>query len=191
MDELGLRALLDDVQSGAMTPDDAVLRLRRLPFADVDGATVDHHRHLRSGLPEAIYGPGKSPAQCVAIVAELLAHGTGPVLLTRTDDAQRLACVEAHGPAVEASGSMVWRLPDATSPARIAVVTAGTSDIPVADEAALALRAYGFDPTLVTQLPPVKDGYISAPKGPGLGLKLLPGVAKRKDATVRITKAGK
>jgi pyridinium-3,5-biscarboxylic acid mononucleotide synthase len=153
VDELGLRALLDDVQSGAMSPDEAVMRLRRLPFADVDGATVDHHRHLRSGMPEAIYGPGKSPAQCVAIVGELLSHGTGPVLLTRTDAAQRAACVDAHGgPAVEASGSLVWRLPDVTSPARVAVVTAGTSDIPVADEAALALRAYGFDPTVVTDV---------------------------------------
>jgi pyridinium-3,5-biscarboxylic acid mononucleotide synthase len=103
-------------------------------------------------MPEAIYGPGKSPAQCVAIVGELLSHGTGPVLLTRTDVPQRSACVEVHGPAVEASGSLVWRLPEVTSPARVAVVTAGTSDIPVADEAVLALRAYGFDPTLVTDV---------------------------------------
>ena len=51
VDELGLRALLDDVQSGAVSPDDAVARLRRLPFADVEGATVDHHRHLRPGSP--------------------------------------------------------------------------------------------------------------------------------------------
>ena len=152
MDELGLRALLGDVQSGAMSPDAAVARLRRLPFADVDGASVDHHRHLRSGLPEAIYGPGKSPAQCVAIVEELLTNGSGPVLLTRTDAAQRTACLDAHGAAVEASGSMLWRTPEATSPARIVVVTAGTSDIPVADEAALALRAYGFDPALVTDV---------------------------------------
>lgn len=152
MDELGLRALLDDVQSGAMSPDDAVVRLRRLPFADVDGATVDHHRHLRSGHPEAIYGPGKSPVQCVAIVGELLTHGEGPVLLTRTDEAQRIACVDAHGTATEASGTLVWRLPDATSSAKVAVVTAGTSDIPVADEAALALRAYGFDPTVITDV---------------------------------------
>jgi hypothetical protein len=156
MDELGLRALLDDVQSGAMSPDDAVARLRRLPFADVDGATVDHHRHLRSGLPEAIYGPGKSPTQCVDIVGELLDHGTGPVLLTRTDEHQRNACVAAHGSAVEASGTMVWRLPSpsspAASPAKVIVVTAGTSDIPVADEAMLTLRAYGFDPTMITDV---------------------------------------
>jgi len=148
-----LRALLDDVRSGSITPDDAVDRLRRLPFADVDGATVDHHRNLRQGMPEAIYGPGKSPAQCVAIVGELLANGAGSVLLTRTDNAQRAACIEAHGvPDAEASRSMVWRLPAVSSTARIAVVTAGTSDIPIADEAALALRAHGIDPSVVTDV---------------------------------------
>jgi pyridinium-3,5-biscarboxylic acid mononucleotide synthase len=152
VDELGLRALLDDVQSGAMSPDEAVARLRRLPFADVGGATVDHHRHLRSGMPEAVYGPGKSPAQCVAIVDELLSHGAGPVLLTRTDAAQRSACVDAHGPAVEASGSLVWRLPDVTSRARVAVVTAGTADLPVADECAATLVAYGVKPTRITDV---------------------------------------
>ncbi len=88
----------------------------------------------------------------MAIVGELLDHGTGPVLLTRTDETQRTACLEAHGAAVEASGSMVWRLPDATSTAKVVVVTAGTSDIPVADEAALALRAYGFAPSVVTDV---------------------------------------
>jgi NCAIR mutase (PurE)-related protein len=153
VDELGLRALLDDVQTGAITADDAVARLRRLPFADVDGASVDHHRHLRSGLPEAIYGPGKTPAQCVDIVGELLAHGSGPVLLTRTDAAQRAACIDAHGPAdAEASRSLLWRQPDEFATSKIAVVTAGTSDIAVADEAVLTLRAYGFDPTIVTDV---------------------------------------
>jgi NCAIR mutase (PurE)-related protein len=152
VDELGLRALLDDVQSGAITADDAVIRLRRLPFADVDGASVDHHRHLRSGLPEAVYGPGKTPAQCVDIVGELLAHGTGPVLLTRTDEAQRTACTDAHGPAMQASRSMLWRRPERRSTAKIAVVTAGTSDIAVADEAVLTLQAYGFDPSIVTDV---------------------------------------
>lgn len=156
MDELSLRALLDDVQTGAITADAAVAHLRRLPFAEVEGATIDHHRHLRQGLPEAIYGPGKSAAQCATIVGELLTNGTGPVLLTRTDDAQRAACVEAHGaPDAEASRSLVWRLPPVAgtaASARVAVVTAGTSDIPVADEAVLTMRAYGVDPTLVTDV---------------------------------------
>ena len=72
MDESTLRALLDEVRSGTTTPDDAVTRLRRLPFADVHGASVDHHRQLRQGMPEAVYGPGKHPDHCVAIVGELL-----------------------------------------------------------------------------------------------------------------------
>ena len=152
MDELSLRALLDDVQNGTTTPDDAVDRLRRLPFTDVDGASVDHHRHLRQGMPEAVYGPGKHPDQCVAIVAELLTHGTGPVLLTRTDDAQRDACITAHGPADEASGSLLWRAPGATRTSNVMVVTAGTSDLPVAHEAELALRAHGFDPSVVADV---------------------------------------
>ena len=72
MDELELRGLIDDLRSGACSPDDAVRRLRRLPFAELGFAKVDHHRALRQGLPEAVYGPGKTPAQCAAIVAELL-----------------------------------------------------------------------------------------------------------------------
>ena len=75
MDELALQRLLDEVRSGACSPDDAVLRLRRLPFADLGFAKVDHHRHLRQGLPEAVYGQGKSADQCSAIVDELLVGG--------------------------------------------------------------------------------------------------------------------
>jgi NCAIR mutase (PurE)-related protein len=88
----------------------------------------------------------------VDIVGELLAHGSGPVLLTRTDEAQRAACIEAHGAAMEASRSLLWRRPDTLVTAKIAVVTAGTSDIAVADEAVLTLRAYGFDPSIVTDV---------------------------------------
>ncbi|MEO1055350.1 MAG: nickel pincer cofactor biosynthesis protein LarB [Actinomycetota bacterium] len=152
MDESTLRALLDDVRAGTVAPDDAVAALRRMPFADVGDALVDHHRHLRNGVPEAIYGPGKTPEQCVAIVGELLANGTGPVLLTRTDEAQRAACRGAHGPAEEAAGSLLWRPATTTRPARVVVITAGTSDRPVAAEAELTLRAYGFDPTLIVDV---------------------------------------
>ena len=70
MDEAALRALIESIRSGATSPDDAVARLRRLPFADVGEALVDHHRALRQGAPEAVYGPGKSPEQCVAIIGE-------------------------------------------------------------------------------------------------------------------------
>ena len=66
MDEPGLQRLLADVRSGACSPDEAVHRLRRLPFADLGFAKVDHHRNLRQGLPEAVYGQGKTPEQCSA-----------------------------------------------------------------------------------------------------------------------------
>ena len=107
MDEPTLRQLIDDVRSGATTPDAAVEQLRRLPFAEVGDALVDHHRVLRQGMPEAIYGRGKSAQQCVDIVGELLAHGSGPVLLTRADQAQIEAVVAAHGPGERASRASV------------------------------------------------------------------------------------
>src|SRR5205809_3831625 len=87
MDEPALRQLLADVRSGVITADEAVARLRRLPFADLGFARVDHHRALRQGLAEAVYAPGKTPEQCADLVAELVAEGdTGPVILTRATD---------------------------------------------------------------------------------------------------------
>ncbi len=88
MNPSSLRALIDDVASGECTPDDAVRQLRRLPYADLGFARIDHHRDLRQGMPEAIYGPGKAPEHCAAIVEELLTATTAPVLLTRATDAQ-------------------------------------------------------------------------------------------------------
>ena len=152
MDEVMLRQLINDVRDGSIDPDDAVARLARLPFADVGDALVDHHRTIRQGMPEAVYGPGKSVEQCVAIVAELLDHGSGPVLLTRADAAQRGACLDAHGPADEANQSMLWRRPPSTRGANVLVITAGTSDLPVAHEACLTLRAHGFDPLLISDV---------------------------------------
>src|SRR5271165_5983338 len=100
MDEPELRRLLSDVAAGTCPPDDAVRRLRRLPYADLGFARVDHHRELRLALPEAVYGPGKTPEHCAAVVAELLAGMDGPVLLTRASDAQ----VKAVAAAADALG---------------------------------------------------------------------------------------
>src|SRR5580698_2826818 len=88
MDVSSLRALIDDIASGACTPDEAVRQLRRLPYADLGFARIDHHRDLRQGMPEAVYGPGKAPEHCAAIVEELLTATEAPVLLTRASDAQ-------------------------------------------------------------------------------------------------------
>src|SRR5215203_4962327 len=100
VDEVSLRALVDAIRDGTVAADEAMARLRRLPFADLGDALVDHHRALRQGMPEAVYGPGKTPEQCVRIVRELLTHGGGPVLLTRASDDQAKAVVAEHGPAL-------------------------------------------------------------------------------------------
>src|SRR5262249_23686995 len=110
MDEFSLQLLLEDVRSGVLSPDDALLPLRRLPFAARGFARVDHHRALRQGLPEAVYGPGKTTAQCAAIVEELLAEpGSGPVLLTRATDEQAAAAMEANEGGVRAGTVIMWR----------------------------------------------------------------------------------
>lgn len=145
-----MTSLIDSIRSGAVSPDEALTRLTRLPFADVGDALVDHHRALRQGMPEAIYGPGKSPEQCVAIVGELLAHGTGPVLLTRATPDQVAAVRAAHDATAAAevtAGCVLYRPADVRADApRVLIVTAGTADVPVADEAALTLRAHGVVP---------------------------------------------
>jgi len=139
-----LRRLITDVQSGAVSPDDAVETLRRLPFAEVGDTLVDHHRHLRQGLPEAVFGRGKSPEQCVEIVGELLANGTGPVLLTRASPEQVRAVTEAHPNSVRQADTVLWRSPAPHRSGRVLVMSAGTSDVPVVDECVLTLTAYGF-----------------------------------------------
>ena len=169
----GLRDLLASVRDGTVSLEVAVEQLSRLPFAEVGEALVDHHRALRQGMPEAVYGPGKSPEQCVEIVGELLRHGDGPVLLTRATDAQAKAVIAAHvddfgeprsvttrrtagpdGGSRSGSGSsdlmlqsLLWRQPEPgahpRSDARVLIVTAGTADTAVADEADLTLAAHG------------------------------------------------
>lgn len=152
MDEAALRQLIDDIRSGILDPDAAVERLRRLPFAEVGDALVDHHRSLRQGMPEAVYGRGKSVHQCVAIVGELLTNGVGPVLLTRADAAQLAAVYTAYGAGEQATGAVLWRRPEATRSARVLVASAGTSDAPIVDECVLTLRAYGFEPDRLTDI---------------------------------------
>ncbi len=92
MDETSLYRLLEELKAGSVSADDVVRRLRRLPYADLGFARVDHHRTLRQGLPEAVYGPGKTIDHCVKIVGELLAEPDGgPVILSRANEEQSAA----------------------------------------------------------------------------------------------------
>lgn len=144
--------MLDDLTAGRISPDDAVARLRRLPFADIDGTLVDHHRALRQGMPEAVFGPGKTPEQCARIVAELLEHGTGPVLVTRASADQVKAVEAAVGAGLSEAGCLLYRVAESTRSSKVVVVSAGTSDGPVAEECTLTLRAYGFAPQRISDV---------------------------------------
>jgi len=149
MDEVALRILLDEVRSGARSADDAVRVLQRLPFADLGYARVDHHRSLRQGLPEAVYGRGKTASQCAGIVAELLSvpHG-GPVLLTVVNDEQAGAAMAANPEGLRTGSTVVWR-PASPRAEKVLIVTAGTADLPVATQCQATLAAFGFKATLV------------------------------------------
>ena len=142
MDASSLRALIEQVAAGECTPDDAVRQLRRLPYSDLGFARVDHHRDLRLGMPEAIYGPGKTPEHCAAVVGDLLARADGPVLLTRATEAQVKA-------AAAAAASLGYGPAAASRAGGVVVVTAGTADLPVATECTAVLGALGFAPVLL------------------------------------------
>ncbi len=152
MDAEALRALLDDVAAGRVGPGDAARQLERLPFADLGYARIDHHRALRQGHPEAIYGPGKTPDACAGIVAELLTNGSGPVLLTRASEEQAGAALAANPGGIAHGTTVVWRPAPRERPERVVIAAAGTADLVVADECATVLGAYGFRPVRLTDV---------------------------------------
>ena len=151
MDEGAVRRLLDAVRGGTLSADDALAELRRLPFADLGFARVDHHRALRQGRAEAVYGPGKTPDQCAAIVAELLRDGDSPVLLTRASPEQVDVVTSTNPGATVRGTTVVWR-PAAPRPERVVVATAGTADLPVAEECVATLWAHGIEPIRLTDV---------------------------------------
>ena len=151
MDEASLRELIDRVRSGVLSADDAVAELRRLPFADLGFARVDHHRELRQGVAEAVYAPGKHPGQVSAIVGELLTSGRSAVLVTRADEDQAAAALAANPGGARHGATLVWR-PAPERSEQVALVTAGTADLPVATECGTVLEAYGFRPLRINDV---------------------------------------
>jgi pyridinium-3,5-biscarboxylic acid mononucleotide synthase len=148
-----IMALLGRVASGALTPESALERLRHLPYEDVEGARIDHHRELRTGSPEVIYGAGKTPEQIARISKSILDHG-GNVLVTRTDAAAYAALRADVGDAAfheVARAITVVREPPARL-GRLGVICAGTSDLPVAEEAAVSAAFFGAEVTRLTDV---------------------------------------
>jgi pyridinium-3,5-biscarboxylic acid mononucleotide synthase len=146
LDEGQLRRILYAVARGELSTEDAVRRLARLPFEDLGFARVDHHRSLRGLGPEVVYARGKTPQETAAIVRSLLAQGGSPILVTKATQ-EHADAVLAEAPQTRwhpRSGMLVCRSVEAAGDAGLVLVAcAGTSDLPVAEEAWLTAEAFG------------------------------------------------
>lgn len=141
-----MERILTAVRSGAMGVGHALEQMQEMPYKDLEYAKVDYHRELRNGFPEVIYSPGKSLEQIQGIVADMLARTKSNILASRADEQVYAAIRELTEDAVyykDARSVVVKRQEYPVSEEYIAVVTAGTSDIPVAEEAAVTAMVMG------------------------------------------------
>ena len=136
--------LLHDVQRGTLTPDQASTRLANLPYEDLGEVRIDHHRELRTGLPEVIYAAGKTPRQTAEIFAHMAAAGSRVLATRATPD--HFAAVQALTPAAawheQARAITLEPSPAPSTRGHIAILCAGTSDLPVAEEAAVTAELF-------------------------------------------------
>ncbi len=143
------KQILEAVRSGALSVEDALLRLKTQPYEDIGFAKVDLHRKLRQGVPEVIYGEGKTPEQMIGIIDTMKKNGQERILLTRIsrEDYRRIA--EVHPLTYEETAriGIVGDMPVPDGIGTIVIATGGTSDIPVAEEAALTAQVLGNDVT--------------------------------------------
>lgn len=145
MEQDKLLKLLNNVKNGEVSPQDALLKLKMEPFEDLGYAKVDHHRSLRHGIPEVIYGSGKTAEQISGIINAMKTHGNNNILVTRLDPEK----AEELGKMVPVEYDAVSRIAIygrkfvVSTKGYICVVAAGTSDIPVAEEAAVTAEALG------------------------------------------------
>ncbi|HET9182397.1 MAG TPA: nickel pincer cofactor biosynthesis protein LarB [Candidatus Angelobacter sp.] len=145
MEPAALLRLLQQIRDGRISPDEGVSRLRHMPFEDLDFAKVDHHRRLRSGMPEVIFSRGKTPEQVAKIFQKLAKHG-GNVLATRAEPAHFRAVKRLVRKAefrASAHAIILSRDRSLRGKGTIVVVSAGTSDIPVAEEALITAEIMG------------------------------------------------
>ena len=142
-----IRKLLEAVQSGNVSVDDALLQIKMSPFEDIGYAKVDLHRRVRQGAAEVIYGAGKTPEQIAGIVEAMGRSGQNRILITRMSP----EAAESVGKTVrldyhpDARGGIVGSFPEPDGIGRVVIATGGTSDIPVAEEAALTARILGSE----------------------------------------------
>ena len=140
-----IRALLEGIQNGSVTVDEAMLRLKQQPFEDIGYAKVDMHRRLRQGAGEVIYGAGKTPQQITGILTAMASHGQENVLITRLDEEKAARIQQTHPITYypQARIGILGRKEPPHGMGTIVVATGGTSDVPVAEEAALTAEFLG------------------------------------------------
>lgn len=140
-----IKKMLEGVRDGTVSVEEAVLELKKSPFEDIGCAKVDMHRRLRQGASEVIYGAGKTAEQIAAIVKSMLGRGQETILITRlsksTADAIALEYDLDYHP--EAGIGIIGKMAEPKGIGKIVVATGGTSDIPVAEEAALTAETLG------------------------------------------------
>ncbi len=140
-----IRGCLQQVADGSMTVDEALLKLKEQPFEDLGFAKIDHHRALRQGMAEVIYGAGKTPEQILRIVQAMRNKHQKTILITRMSEEAAAyvgADVSLHYDSLCHIG-IVGEMPEVGGKGHIVVATGGTSDLPVAEEAALTAEVYG------------------------------------------------
>ncbi|MFH1755841.1 MAG: nickel pincer cofactor biosynthesis protein LarB [Candidatus Latescibacterota bacterium] len=144
MDTDRLKELLLNYKTGAISEAELLKELRFLPFEDLGFAKVDHHRHLRTGFPEVIYGAGKTGDQIVAIAERIVDKGNN-FLVTRCDRSvgERLADLYPAGMYYEEGRAFALEVKKIEKTGYVLIITAGTSDIPVAEEAAITASVFG------------------------------------------------
>lgn len=140
-----IRKLLEGVSTGSVSVDDALLKLKTKPFEDIGYAKVDMHRKLRQGVAEVIYGAGKTAEQIVGIAETMLRNGQNTILITRLAEDAAEAVKKVHPLTYykDARCGIIGQMPVPDGIGKIVVVTGGTSDIPVAEEAALTASVLG------------------------------------------------
>ena len=137
--------MLEAVRSGEISVDEALLAIKKAPFEDVGYAKVDMHRGIRQGAPEVIYGAGKTAEQMLGIIEAMQQNGQQTILITRlsSEAAERISAVYDMDYRQEARAGVIGKMPAPDGIGRIVVATGGTSDIPVAEEAALTAEVHG------------------------------------------------
>ncbi len=143
--ETDTKHVLEAVRDGSLTVEQALMKLRSAPFEDIGFAKVDLHRKIRQGVPEVIYGAGKTPEQIIGIIDSMKKNGQDRILITRINEeaAEKISAAHAISFNKNARLAFCGELPPADGIGKIAVCTGGTSDIPVAEEAALTAEFLG------------------------------------------------